>query len=96
MKKDQIGRNLAASLDMPAELTSGIPKITITGGGNLLVENHGGICGFSAEEICVSCSFGTIVVNGKNLQLCLLKKDEIEVEGELSSVAFRRERSGKS
>ena len=91
MKKDPIGRSLAASLDMPAELISAVPKISITGDGGVLIENHRGIRGFSAEKVCVDSICGEIAICGKDLQLSLLKKDEIVVEGELDSVTFLRE-----
>lgn len=89
MKKEDMGRSLAASLDMPAELTGGVPKISITGNSSILVENHSGIRGFSAEEVRVGCCYGEIVIRGKELRLRLLKKDEIEAEGEICSLAFQ-------
>ena len=95
VKKEDLSRNLAASFDMPGELMTGVPKITLTGNSSILVENHSGIRGFSAERVCIGCCYGEMEIIGRDLQLRLLKKDEIEVEGEIRSVGYLGERGGK-
>ena len=95
MKKEDLSRNIAASFDMPGELMTGVPKITLTGNRSILVENHSGIRGFSSEEVGIGCCYGEIEIIGKDLRLCLLKRDEIEVEGEIRSVSYHEERADK-
>ena len=95
MKKEDLSRNLAASFDMPGELMAGVPKITLTGNRSILVENHSGIRGFSEGKVCIGWCYGEMEIIGKELRLRLLKKDEIEVEGEICSVGYREERAGK-
>lgn len=91
MKKEDLSRNLAASFDMPGELMTGTPKITLTGNRSVLVENHDGIRGFSTERVCIGCCYGEMEIIGRDLQLRLLKKDEIEVEGDIGSVGYCKE-----
>ena len=88
MKKEDLSRSLAASFDMPDELMTKMPKIIITGNHSVLVENHGGIYGFSADKVCIGSSCGMIVIGGGDLELRLLKKEEIEVEGNIRSVSY--------
>lgn len=89
MRKEDMQRYAAASLDMPAELASGVPRIVVTGNHRVLVENHGGIYGFSPEQVRVACLYGELVIEGRHLELRLLKKDELEAEGEITGVSFR-------
>ncbi len=91
MKKEDMERYAASSLDMPAELAFGVPRIVVTGNQSVLVENHGGIRGFRPDQVRVSCLYGDIVIEGSDLRLRLLKKDELEAEGEIRSVSFREE-----
>lgn len=95
MKKEDLSRNIAASFDMPGELMTGVPKITLTGNRSVLVENHSGIRGFSAENVRIGCCYGEMEITGKDLQLRLLKKDEIEVEGEIRSLGYHEEGAEK-
>ena len=95
MKKEDLSRSLAASFDMPDELMTKMPHITITGNHSVLVENHGGIRSFSAEKVCIGSSCGTIVLGGTGLELRLLKKDELEAEGTIFMVRFEEERAEK-
>ena len=87
MKKEDARRGIAASLDMPLELERGIAKITIVGG-SVLVENYGEIRKFSEERVVLRCGKKDLVIRGKGLSLGLLKKDEIEAEGEILGVYF--------
>lgn len=88
MKKEDMGRYVASSLDMPAELALGVPRIVITGNDSVLVENHGGIRGFCSDQVRIGCLYGEIIIDGENLCLRLLKKDELEAEGEIYGVSF--------
>lgn len=90
MRKEEIERYAAASLDMPAELAHGVPRIVITGDQSVLVENHGGIRGFSSERMRIGCLYGEIVIEGEGLRLGLLKKEELEAEGEIRGVYFEK------
>ncbi|MGM9567690.1 MAG: YabP/YqfC family sporulation protein [Clostridia bacterium] len=90
MKKEDMQRYAASSLDLPAELAAGVPRIVVTGNQSVLVENHGGILGFRPDQIKIGCLYGEIVVEGKGLRLRLLKKDELEAEGEIQSVSFQK------
>lgn len=95
MKKEDLSRNLAASFDMPDELMTKVPKITLTGNHSILVENHGGILSFSSEKVCLKCCYGEMEIWGQDLQLRLLKKDEIEAEGEIHAVSYSKGREDK-
>lgn len=88
MKKEELGGRLASSFDMPVEFAAGVPKITLGGNVSVLVENHNGIRRFSSEEVRIGCCYGEIVICGQDLQLCLLKKDEVEAVGIIRSVAY--------
>ena len=91
MKKESRGRGVAAALDMPLDLERGIVKVTLIGDLSVLVENHGGIRGFSPQRIAVNVGDRVLVIRGDGMCLRFLKKDEIEAEGRIFSVAFEKE-----
>ncbi len=91
MKEKGFQRGIAASLDMPLELGSGAVKITVVDGSSVLVENHGGIRRFTSTEIVVGTEEKELVIRGAGLSLTLLKKDEIEAEGDIFGVYYKKD-----
>lgn len=89
-KKEKVGRQLSSALDMPVDFAGGMPRIVLTGNRGVLVENHNGIRAFSSEQVRIACIYGEIIIDGKNMRLNFLKKDEIEAEGEIIAVAYRQ------
>lgn len=90
MNKEDIRRQLGEGLDMPIDLGGGAPRIVVTGNGSVLVENHQGIRAFSSERVRIACIYGEIIIDGKDLRLVFLKKDELAAEGQVVAVSYRQ------
>ena len=71
MKKGKIGK----ILEMPEEVCSNIPKITITGFNELILENYKGILEY--EEFF-------------NLNLEKMTNDDIKITGKIESIDIER------
>lgn len=90
MKKETVRRKLSATLDMPVDFAGGMPRIVLTGNRTVLVENHNGIRAFRSDQVRIACIYGEIIIDGKNMRLNFLKKDEIEAEGDIVAVSYRQ------
>lgn len=90
MKKEEIRQQLSTALDMPVDIAGGAPRIVLTGNNGVLVENHNGIRAFDSEQVRIACIYGEIIIDGKNMRLEFLKKDEIEATGEIIAVSYRQ------
>lgn len=75
-------------LEIPGDIILDLPKITLMGGLQLVVENHRGILKYSAEEIRINLSEGELIVKGRDLRLRSILPEEILVEGKIKSIAF--------
>ena len=84
MKKGKIGK----ILEMPEEVCSNIPKITITGFNELILENYKGILEY--EEFFASISTYIGIVNGFNLNLEKMTNDDIKITGKIESIDIER------
>ena len=82
MKKGKIGK----ILEMPEEVCSNIPKITITGFNELILENYKGILEY--EEFFASIS--TYIGIGFNLNLEKMTNDDIKITGKIESIDIER------
>ena len=94
-KKEDVRQQISTALDMPVDLVGGEPRIILTGNRGVLVENHTGIRAFSSEQVRIDCIYGEIVIDGKNMSLGFLKKDELEALGEIAAVSYRQKNAGQ-
>jgi len=70
----------------PREVTSDLPRITLTGNERVQVEQHKGLMTYLPEEIVLLCSHGKIRVAGQGLQMKRYTRAEAVIVGEISGV----------
>lgn len=56
------------------------------GADRLLVEQHHGIVTYGAECIRIAATYGLLVVEGENLQLCCMSRSQLVIRGTLRAV----------
>lgn len=73
-------------LEIPREVICDVPKITITGFDEVLIENFKGILEYEDFFARISTSIGNININGFNLKLNQMTDDDILVTGKIENV----------
>ena len=86
MKKVKIGK----ILEMPEEVCSNIPKITITGFNELILENYKGILEYEEFFVRINTHIGVVNINGYGLSLENMTNDDIKVRGKIESLDIER------
>ena len=81
-------RKLDEILEIPVELSTNNPKITIVGFERLLIENYKGILEYQDYFVRVNTYIGIININGFNLQLEEMTSDDLLVIGKIENVDF--------
>lgn len=84
----KIQTSVGEVLDFPPDVVGEGPKITITGRGQIVVENYISILNFSEEEIRLETAEGDVFFRGKGLMLKVILPTELQIEGELSYFSF--------
>lgn len=77
-------------LEIPQEIYSNVPKITITGFNEMIIENFKGILEYEDYYIRINTSLGIINVNGYELRLENMTNDDIKVTGKIESIEIER------
>ena len=77
-------------LEIPQEIYSNVPKITITGFNEMIIENFKGILEYEDYYIRINTSLGIINVNGYELRLENMTNDEIKVTGKIEKFDIER------
>lgn len=88
-RKSKMNR-LDAILEMPKELSSNEPKVTILGFNQMLIENYKGILEYQEFFIRINTYMGIMNINGFNLDLSEMTTDDILVTGKIESIDFER------
>ena len=77
-------------LEMPEEVYTDTPKITITGFNEMIIENFKGILEYEDYYIRINTSLGIININGFELKLENMTNDDIKVKGKVESIDIER------
>lgn len=85
MNKEKDGK-IKQFLEIPKEVISKVPKITILGFHEMLIENYKGILEYEDFYIRINTSMGTININGFHLNLNQMTEDDIMVTGKIQSI----------
>ncbi len=75
---------------IPEEIASDIPKVTIVGFDRLLVENYKCILEYQDFFIRIKMATGLININGFNLLMNEMTKDDLIITGIIESVDFEK------
>lgn len=77
-------------LEMPQEVYTDTPKITITGFNEMIIENFKGILEYEDYYIRINTSLGVVNINGYELKLENMTNDDIKVKGKVESIDIER------
>lgn len=86
MKKNKIDK----ILEIPDEICSNVPKLTITGFDELILENYKGILEYEEFFASISTYIGIVNINGFNLNLEKMTNDDIKITGKIENIDIER------
>ena len=75
-------------LELPKEVVSDIPKITVVGFEEVLIENYKSILEYEDYYIKINTHIGVVNINGFNLRLKEMTGDDIMVFGKIDRIDF--------
>ena len=76
-------RFLASSPQLSADTL-----LELVGSERLLIENHKGITQYGKEGICILTSYGTLSIQGCDLEVAQLSKDQVAIIGKLFRITL--------
>lgn len=81
-------RSLAKRLDIPQDIILDLPRITMLGNKQVLIENHKGIIEYTTSLVRIKMSEGELIIHGTQLLLGNLQAEQILVEGTVREVIY--------
>ena len=81
-------QKLAGLLEIPQDIVLDLPRITMLGNKQVLVENHKGIMEYTPDLVRIKLNQGELIVGGTGLTLGNLQMEQILVEGTVKDVKY--------
>lgn len=85
-EKGSITSRIMNRLDLPTETLGAVPRLTLTGGNEVFIENHRGLAGYSRELIIVNGGRKKLLIHGDGLELSNMTAEEIIIKGQILSI----------
>ena len=86
--KRKIEKKLSGGLELPPEIISDLPKLTLTGNSLMKIENYKSLVEYETDVIRINTSEGLICIEGKGLNINSVTDEMIEISGEIEKTAF--------
>ena len=85
-RKNRIGE----ILEMPKEVYTDVPKLTVVGFEELIIENYKSILEYEEFFVRINTHMGILNINGFNLNLEKMTNDDIKITGTIESIDLEK------
>lgn len=79
---------IAEKLNIPQDISDGLPIVTITGKKEIYVENYKGIIEYGKCCIKIQTKVCRITFSGKNLEIVYYTNVDMKITGEIESICY--------
>ncbi|MGI6607014.1 MAG: sporulation protein YqfC [Peptococcia bacterium] len=76
--------------DLPREIVYDLPKVTLVGQIQLLMENHRGVIEYTAEKVRIAINSGELEITGQGLCIRNISRDDLAIEGDIFALKYNR------
>lgn len=76
--------------DLPQDVVMDLPRISIIGDLQLLVQNHRGVMAYRDDRVVVAMQQGRLIISGEGLMIGVINDDELTIAGQLARIEFGR------
>ena len=83
-----IKSKLAEKLNIPQDISDGLPIVTVTGKNEIYVENYKGIIEYGKCCIKIQTKVCRVTFSGKNLEIVYYTNVDMKITGEIESICY--------
>jgi len=93
-QKKNLKEKVSNILELPKEIMLNIPKITILGCQNLLIENYKSVIEYENCRIKINTNIGEIKIIGTKMSIRGITAEEVIIEGDINSFEYVKQGRG--
>lgn len=75
-------------LELPKEIVLNVPRLTMIGMSNLVIENYKGIIEYDNTRIRLNTSLGILKITGNSLVIKEITSEDVMVDGDIQGLEF--------
>ena len=79
---------IAEKLNIPQDISDGLPIVTVTGKNEIYVENYKGIIEYGKCSIKIQTKVCRVTFTGKNLEIVYYTNVDMKITGEIESICY--------
>lgn len=87
-EKISLKEKLTDVFEIPKEIVLNVPRISLVGNTNIIVENYKGLKEYEDSNIVLSAGNGVIKIGGKALMIKEITSEIIIIDGNITSIEF--------
>ncbi|EZH67821.1 stage IV sporulation protein [Bacillaceae bacterium JMAK1] len=77
---------ISKGMQIPIDVTLGLPRVTMIGHLHVYIENHQGILSFTPERVHLRLTDGELIVVGQNMIIKAILPEELILEGTIDEI----------
>ncbi len=89
-KPRRLKERVVELLELPKEIVLNMPRITMLGNRNLMIENYKGIIEYDSGKIRLNTAIGALQINGSNLLIREITAEDVVIDGDILSIEIQK------
>ncbi|MBM7581828.1 sporulation protein YqfC [Caldicoprobacter guelmensis] len=85
---EEVKAKVSEIFELPKDIVLNLPRISMIGNNQMLVENHRGVIEYTPQKIRLNSTIGVIRVEGQDMNLKNIAADDILITGVIKLVEF--------
>lgn len=86
--KRDLRDKMASIFELPADVVLDVPRISLVGDMELVVENHRGLSEYEANRVVLAVAGGSVEVSGLELSIGSVSPDQITIRGKIRGFRY--------
>ncbi len=87
-KEPPLKEKISEILELPKDIVLNIPKVTMIGNSNLIIENYKGIIEYDEKSIRINTAIGVVKLCGNKMSIREITSEDIMVDGTIVMIEF--------
>nr|WP_276576332.1 sporulation protein YqfC [Caldicoprobacter algeriensis] len=84
----EVKTTVSEMFELPKDIMLNLPRISMIGNNQMLVENHRGVIEYTPQKIRLNSTIGVIRVEGQDMNLKNIAADDVMITGVIKLVEF--------
>lgn len=87
--RESLLEQLAGRINLPADMTAGVPILTLIGRYEVRIENYKGILSYTDTTVRIQAKTFYVCIEGKRLEIAYFTEQEMKITGMIAGVSYQ-------